>query len=270
MITQRMLNSAFWRRLSLFEDKSAPLWWYVRVTWTSASGSWASDAERAQRDQLDAFIRDKKIAVNDGWESGSNGEISLYFFTQYLDELTNEIASWIDQNAPSADVSFTTRLTTRGEPENGGQALSDYYQTHAAPLDRPSRLREQVIDDDDDARPKNFALIFVKTRSGHTKQTYDIDYRVDHVPAHAPIEEIIDKAVSQLRINFRNRASKGPFEVQTEHGIWKRSNGGVFYNAKGQLYPDVRFKSWEDMEAEEQNESTLTSRAHALRESLTR
>lgn len=279
--THRMTESPIWRKLSIKEDLSSPVWWYVRISWTS--------------DTLTDFVEPSDyLSANtsakcDGWGAGIDGQKDIFFFTQELEDLLSKAAEWFDKNAPNTDVSFSTRLSTRGAPNTPLKSYGEAKKKYAADYDVASMTDEEFdawtkmpdSTDDDDGHGnlphnKNFAFIFTYTRSGHTKETYSVDYRVDNVPDNAGIEEIIDLAIKQLRIKFRNRASKGPFEVQTDKGIWSRG-GKVFYDAQGKLYKDVKFRSWEQMEKDEEEEkvgrskqeqTSLSSHARALREQL--
>lgn len=76
-------------------------------------------------------------------------------------------------------------------------------------------------------------------------------------PLGSSLKTILELAKEQTKLALDRRGSKGPYEVQTSLGIYKRPDGGVFFNAKRELFPDIDFKTWEQLEADERELPTM-------------
>ena len=105
-----------------------------------------------------------------------------------------------------------------------------------------------LVDNLDAAQPKvkpadpHDVYIFTKGNQGGIATT---------APVGSSLTTILSLAKQQTGLALERRGSKGPHEIQTDLGIYRRPGGGVFYNAKQELFPDIGFKTWEQMQADE-------------------
>lgn len=90
------------------------------------------------------------------------------------------------------------------------------------------------------------ADLFYRSWNGHTK-TKSVKETSVEVGEEMGFAEILAAATEQTGVQFARRGGLGVFQIQTDAGIWARTDG-----TEGVLQAhNVTFKSWEQLEAEE-------------------
>lgn len=125
----------------------------------------------------------------------------------------------------------------------------------AAPKSRPAKVakKEEEAPLIAKAPPgKVRADIFYQT-SGKNPRTKEI---IVYVSPSAGVKQILEEGVKVSGLKLFARGGHGPFEIQTDNGVYKRKGGlGFIKYDTGEPWPDIEFKTWEKLEEEEKREA---------------
>jgi len=151
---------------------------------------------------------------------------------------------------PAYDKKRAALLKKEKSVEASRQAMSEGRKARAEAIERRAKKKTEVVEVTlkDLPRPPGQELVHVFTKGNEGAIQYML-------PKGLGARELLRQVSEKSGLKLFSRGSKGPTEIQTDAGIWKRPGGGVLVNNKGELFPDVAFRSWETIEREElQNE----------------
>lgn len=124
----RMQESLFRSSARLLREQKEKPWWYVRASWNSKGQDWLDGDEYDWRNKLEMAMEKQGFAISDGHGQGSDGSIDVWWWTQDVDRLLNEVAAYINKNMRGLPVKFSTLLEA---PRTQGPvgALPETYKT---------------------------------------------------------------------------------------------------------------------------------------------